>query len=146
MARSAQLLGVKAPAVGSDHVQPELTASGEMRISELPEDVLPMRGDRVSEVPEGFPSELSRAVFYRPVGCEECTHTGYKGRIAISEMLLIDEAVRAEILNNSDAATIQRVATERGMRTLRADGARLVLTGVTSLEEVLAATQASELE
>ncbi|MFK7985274.1 MAG: GspE/PulE family protein [Sandaracinaceae bacterium] len=99
---------------------------------------------RPSQVPPGFPTELENAVFYRPVGCDECTHTGYKGRIAISEMLIIDEAVRAEILNNADAAAISRVAIERGMRTLREDGARLVLKGTTSLEEVLAATQASE--
>jgi general secretion pathway protein E len=72
--------------------------------------------------------------------------TGYRGRIAISEMLILDEPIRREVLNQSDAATITRVATGRGMRTLREDGARLVLEGTTSLEEVLAATQAGEVE
>ncbi len=94
----------------------------------------------------GIPPELQRAVFYRPAGCEECAMTGYRGRIAISEMLILDEPVRREVLNQSDAATITRVAVSRGMRTLREDGARLVLEGVTSLEEVLAATQAGEVE
>jgi general secretion pathway protein E len=94
----------------------------------------------------GIPPELRRAVFYRPTGCEECAMTGYRGRIAISEMLILDEPVRREVLNQSDAATITRVATSRGMRTLREDGARLVLEGTTSLEEVLAATQAGEVE
>ena len=98
------------------------------------------------DVPRGFPTELSRAVFYRPIGCEECSHTGYKGRIAISEMLIIDEAVRRDILNQADAATISRTAIHGGMRTLRDDGSRLVLAGLTSLEEVLAATQAGEIE
>jgi general secretion pathway protein E len=80
------------------------------------------------------------------VGCEECAHTGYRGRIAIAEILIVDEAVRREILNQSDAVTIARAAISRGMRTLREDGARQVLLGVTSLEEVLAATQAGDLE
>ena len=117
-------------------------------LDELTASPPPHPGDegRISEVPQGFPEELERAVFYEPEGCEECSHTGYKGRIAICEMLIIDEPVRREILNNSDAATISRIAQTRGMRTLREDGARLVLTGVTSLEEVLAATQAGEVE
>jgi general secretion pathway protein E len=93
-----------------------------------------------------IPTELKSTVFYRPTGCEACAQTGYRGRIAISEMLILDEPVRREILNNSDAATIQKVATGRGMRTLREDGARIVIDGVTSLEEVLAATQAGEVD
>ena len=101
---------------------------------------------RVESGAGGFPPELANAIFYRPIGCEECAQTGYKGRIVISEMLVIDEPVRREILNNSDAATIMKVATSRGMRTLREDGARLVVLGITSLEEVLAATQAGEVE
>lgn len=84
--------------------------------------------------------------FYRPVGCEHCAGTGYRGRVAIAEILVIDDPVRNEILNQSDAVTIQRVATSRGMRTLREDGARLVVRGVTSLAEVLAATQLAEIE
>ncbi|MDQ3032504.1 MAG: Flp pilus assembly complex ATPase component TadA [Myxococcota bacterium] len=87
-----------------------------------------------------------RPIFYRAVGCEECSHTGYRGRIAIAEILIVDEPVRREILNQSDANTITRSATTRGMRTLREDGARQVLLGITSLEEVLAATQAGEME
>lgn len=98
------------------------------------------------EAEGGVPPEVENAIFYRPVGCDACSQTGYRGRIAISEMLLIDEAVRREILNQSDAATIARTAMARGMRTLREDGARLVLQGVTSLEEVLAATQAGEVD
>ncbi len=82
--------------------------------------------------------------FYHPGGCEECSHTGYRGRIGIFELMLIDEPVRREILNNSDAKTIQRVAQGQGLRLLREDGARQVVAGVTSVEEVLAATQAAE--
>jgi general secretion pathway protein E len=82
--------------------------------------------------------------FYHPGGCDECSNTGYRGRIGIFELMLIDEPVRREILNNSDAKTIQRVAQQQGMRLLREDGARQVVAGVTSVEEVLAATQAAE--
>jgi len=87
-----------------------------------------------------------RPVFYHPVGCEDCSGTGYRGRVAIAEILIIDDPVRREILNKSDAGQVTRVAQSRGMRTLREDGARMVLSGVTSLEEVLAATQAGEVE
>ena len=83
-------------------------------------------------------------IFYHPGGCEDCSNTGYRGRIGIFELMLIDEPVRREILNNSDAKTIQRVAQQQGMRLLREDGARQVVAGVTSVEEVLAATQAAE--
>ena len=80
------------------------------------------------------------------MGCEECGGTGYRGRVVIAEVLMLDDNVRREVLNKSDAGTIARVAIARGMRTLREDGARVVATGVTSLEEVLAATQAGEME
>jgi general secretion pathway protein E len=88
----------------------------------------------------------ARPVFYRPTGCEQCAGTGYRGRIAIYELLVVDEPVRREILNNSDSKSITRVAAERGMVTLRVDGTRTVLAGRTSVEEVLAMTQAGDLE
>ena len=104
-------------------------------------------GDRNSSMPalpEPVGANPGKLTFYHPGGCEECSNTGYRGRIGIFELMLIDEPVRREILNNSDAKTIQRVAQEQGMRLLREDGARQVVAGVTSVEEVLAATQAAE--
>jgi general secretion pathway protein E len=100
-------------------------------------------GDLLRKKPNG---NAMRPIFYRAIGCEACSQTGYLGRIAIAEILIVDEPVRREILNQSDANTITRAATTRGMRTLREDGAKQVLLGITSLEEVLAATQAGELE
>jgi general secretion pathway protein E len=88
----------------------------------------------------------ARPVFYRPAGCEQCAGTGYRGRVGIYELLVVDEPVRREILNNSDSKSITRVAAERGMITLRVDGTRQVLSGKTSVEEVLAMTQAGDLE
>ena len=83
--------------------------------------------------------------FYRPGGCDECSQTGYRGRVGIFELMVIDEPIRKEILNRSASSAIQKVAVERGMRILRDDGARQILAGVTTLEEVLAATQAAEI-
>lgn len=88
----------------------------------------------------------SMPTFYRAVGCDQCSFQGYRGRMGIFELMMIDEPVRREILKNSDAKAIQRAARTQGMRTLREDGARQVVAGQTSVEEVLAATQATELE
>jgi len=95
-------------------------------------------------LPDPVSSGSDELTFYRHGECEECSNTGYRGRIGIFELMIIDEPVRREILNNSDAKTIQRVAQQQGMRLLREDGARQVVAGVTSVEEVLAATQAAE--
>jgi general secretion pathway protein E len=99
-----------------------------------------------SELLLGGGSAGDRPVFYKPLGCEACAQTGYRGRIGIYELLVISDAVRKEILNNSDSNAITRAGMAGGMRTLRMDGARQVLRGITSLEEVLAATQAGDLE
>ncbi len=93
-------------------------------------------------VPAG--TDSGKLTFYHHRGCDECSNTGYRGRIGIFELMMIDEPVRREILNNSDSKAIQRVAQHQGMRLLREDGARQVVAGVTSVEEVLAATQAAE--
>jgi general secretion pathway protein E len=87
-----------------------------------------------------------RPVFYRAKGCEACAETGYTGRIGIYELLVIDEAVRREILGNADAKQITRIAASRGMTTLRVDGIRTLLAGRTSVEEVLAATHGGDIE
>ncbi len=78
---------------------------------------------------------------YRPVGCARCHQTGYRGRIGIFELLLVDDDIRKFVTQNVDSKTIRRAAIEKGMSTLRADGARKVLAGITSIEEVLRATE-----
>jgi len=91
-------------------------------------------------VPVGF-DHRGPLTFYRAKGCSACLQTGYTGRRGIYELLMIDDAVGALILKNSDAQSIKRAAVEQGMDTLRDDGARKVLLGLTTVEEVLAATQ-----
>jgi general secretion pathway protein E len=100
--------------------------------------------DKASTLPDPVRASSAELTFYHHAGCDACSNTGYRGRIGIFELMMIDEPVRREILNNSDAKTIQRVAQQQGMRLLREDGARQVVAGVTSVEEVLAATQAAE--
>jgi len=77
-------------------------------------------------------------------GCEACRHTGYRGRTGIYEMLLIDDPVRNLVMQRENANTIKTTAVQRGMRTLLQAGARKVLAGRTTAEEVLRVTQESE--
>jgi general secretion pathway protein E len=90
---------------------------------------------------------ITRAVvggrpFSRGRGCPACVNTGYQGREGIYEILLLDDELRGLILKNMDSNTIKRTATGKGMRTLRDDGARKVLQGITSSAEVMRVTQA----
>ena len=80
-------------------------------------------------------------VFYKAGGCDACMKKGFVGRRGIYELLIIDDAVGPLILRSADAQTIKRAAISQGMDTLRDDGARKVLLGLTTVEEVLAATQ-----
>ncbi len=93
----------------------------------------------------GFPiSKLLTGTICEPVGCEECRGTGYVGRTGIYEILLISDAIRQMIVERQSAADIKIHALEHGMRTLRMDGWRKVLAGVTTLEEVLRVTSEDE--
>ena len=74
---------------------------------------------------------------FEAVGCPACNNTGYRGRVAIAELLRVDESIRRLTLNRSDQNAIQRAAVAAGMRTLYDGGIRAVLAGVTTLPEVL---------
>jgi general secretion pathway protein E len=82
-----------------------------------------------------------RPTFYRPRGCDRCDNKGYTGRFGIYELLIADDVVGRLVLDNADARTIKRAAQGQGMDSLRDDGARKVLEGKTTVEEVVAATQ-----
>ncbi|HDH96538.1 MAG TPA: type II secretion system protein GspE [Proteobacteria bacterium] len=85
--------------------------------------------------------EVGDSPFYSAAGCDECMGTGYLGRTAIFEILLVTDPVRRLILDRADSTTIKREAIKQGMRTLRQDGARKVCQGITTAEEVLRVTQ-----
>jgi general secretion pathway protein E len=80
-------------------------------------------------------------VFHRARGCERCDNKGFTGRCGIYELLMAEDAVGRLVLGKSDAQSIKRAAQLQGMDSLRDDGARKVLEGKTTVEEVVAATQ-----
>lgn len=80
--------------------------------------------------------------FFVGQGCEKCFQTGYRGRTGIYEMMLISEEIQNTIYKRETAGTIKKMALDAGMQTLRMDGARKVLAGVTTVSEVLRVTQA----
>ena len=86
------------------------------------------------------PGQLVDAQVMKPVGCEECRGTGYKGRMGIFEIFVIDDNVRHMINNRQSTLHLRQRARELGMRTLREDGVRKVLAGVTSADEVISIT------
>jgi type IV pilus assembly protein PilB len=86
------------------------------------------------------PEQLSEAQVMKPVGCEQCRKTGYKGRIGIFEIFTIDDDVRHMINNRQSTLLLRQRARQLGMRTLREDGGRKVLAGLTSAQEVISIT------
>ncbi|MFO7602757.1 MAG: GspE/PulE family protein [Gammaproteobacteria bacterium] len=75
--------------------------------------------------------------FYEAVGCDECRHTGFMGRVGIYEMMPLSNALRAAITPDSDAVSIRKLAVKEGMAQLRISGARMVAMGMTTIAEVL---------
>jgi general secretion pathway protein E len=92
------------------------------------------------------PTDLAQhgGEFFHGRGCEACRHTGYRGRTAIYELMVLDAPVRNLIMQRANANMIKTTAVQRSMRTLLQNGARKVLEGRTTAEEVLRVTQESE--
>jgi type IV pilus assembly protein PilB len=74
---------------------------------------------------------------YRPIGCSACAKTGYRGRLALHEVMPVTEEIERLAVERASAVQIMHVAKEQGMATLRDDGMLKVLGGVTTLEEIL---------
>jgi general secretion pathway protein E len=81
----------------------------------------------------------SDATVFEPLGCEKCNYTGYDSMTVVSELLMITDNVRALILEKADSSTIKKAAMKEGMETLRDSAVNLVMTGITSVEEVMRA-------
>ena len=77
---------------------------------------------------------------FKKEGCAKCANTGYVGRRGIYELMLMDDEMRSLVLRNVDAGTMRKSATRKGMTTLREDGARKVLEGLTTIQEVALVT------
>ena len=84
--------------------------------------------------------QLPGAQVMKPVGCDQCRQIGYKGRMGIFEIFIIDDEVRYMISRRSPTLMLRQRARELGMRTLREDGVRKVLSGLTSADEVISIT------
>jgi type IV pilus assembly protein PilB len=84
--------------------------------------------------------DVSDNRFFYGRGCMECNHTGYKGRTAIFETLLLSEHIRQMIIEGASTGRVRQVAREEGMTTLRERGLRLIFEGVTTIEEIVKET------
>ncbi len=85
-------------------------------------------------------AEAKHTEVYYGKGCSKCSGTGYKGRVALYECMMMTEDLKEFVLNGASAAEIKREAVRGGMETLRASGLRFLKDGVTTVEEVLRTT------
>jgi len=86
------------------------------------------------------PTPAPDAAFLRGSGCPECSGTGYRGRLGIFELLVVDEEIQGLIHENAGSAQLRARARARGLRTMREDGVRKAIAGLTTIEEVVSIT------
>jgi general secretion pathway protein E/type IV pilus assembly protein PilB len=86
------------------------------------------------------PNNVQNATFKRGKGCSDCNKNGYRGRFGVFEIFVIDDEARKLIYDRVPSSVLRARAREMGMRTLREDGARKVLAGLTTPEDVIRAT------
>ncbi|MFH0791452.1 MAG: ATPase, T2SS/T4P/T4SS family [Candidatus Omnitrophota bacterium] len=89
------------------------------------------------EIVDSLKLNISNPEFFRPKRCTACLNTGYSGRIAISEVLVLSMKIRDAILNRAQEYVIKQYARKEGMKTLREEGIDVALKGLTTIEEVL---------
>jgi len=87
------------------------------------------------------PDDLEGKNFCYGKGCQHCNNTGYRGRIAIFEILTMSDTIRELVMKNESANTLRAVARQEGMRTLRESGLLHIYDGITTIEEVVRETQ-----
>ena len=89
---------------------------------------------------------INNMKFYKGHGCEECRYTGYKGRTAIFEVVLMTEPLKRLVVERASSNRIKEEAIKEGMRNLRFDGWKKVKAGITTIDEVLRMTQEQDIE
>ena len=87
------------------------------------------------------PESIKNYTLFRAKGCENCFQTGYRGRIAIFEMMMMGYKLKTLIQNTHDAFQIKQESLKLGLTTLRRDGIDKVLRGITTIEEIIRVTQ-----
>ncbi len=88
----------------------------------------------------GLPDNV-QYTFFKGAGCDKCLNTGFKGRMGIYEILRVDDEIRSMVLSKMDSSQIKAKALSHGMVSLRDDGAKRVISGFTTTEEVIRVTQ-----
>jgi type II secretory ATPase GspE/PulE/Tfp pilus assembly ATPase PilB-like protein len=84
------------------------------------------------------PEELMpEAQFRRGMGCEHCYHTGFAGRLPVTELLAVTEPFREAVLKKMQTSALEQIAIQQGMRTLWQNGLQRVVSGETTLEEII---------
>jgi general secretion pathway protein E/type IV pilus assembly protein PilB len=108
------------------------------RLCDCKQAVVPAKND----LPADFPlDKLGTTPIYQPVGCRECRNVGYRGRLGVYELLVVDDALRQLAHDRVSTWEIKKAAIAGGMKTLRDDGWRKVIAGQTSIDEVLRITK-----
>ena len=86
---------------------------------------------------QGFDADAT----WKGKGCDKCRRTGYSGRLGIYELLAMDDRLRDMVTQNPDETAIRRMCRERGLVTLRQDGFKKVMEGLTTVDEILRVTE-----
>ena len=115
------------------------------KICEHCKEACPLTQAEVESLAQTLPSgvvlptkeETKHPVYYRGRGCEHCEQTGYRGRVGINEVLVVDAEVREAILRKASAAVIRDIAVKNGMTTMFGDGLQKARAGQTTISEVL---------
>ncbi len=94
----------------------------------------------------GFDEVPKTLKLFRGAGCKACRNTGFRGRTGIFELMLVTDKMRQMVLDKAGSKDIEIESRKSGLRTLREDGIRKVLQGVTTLDEIMGVTQESSLE
>jgi type IV pilus assembly protein PilB len=93
---------------------------------------------------ELLPEDVKNKTFLRGRGCNQCNNTGYRGRLAICEIMILDDEMREMIMNHASTNLLRNAARKRGMRTLREAGLLGIYEGLTTIEEVVKHTMIEE--
>jgi type IV pilus assembly protein PilB len=90
------------------------------------------------------PDDVGDKELYYGRGCDQCNSTGYRGRVGIYEIMMLNDEIRDLIMNNASTNVLRNAARKNGMRTLRENGLAVIFDGITTIEEVARETLAAE--
>ena len=88
--------------------------------------------------------DIAGRTFFRGKGCESCNHSGYRGRLAIFEIMEFDDTISELVLSQASTSVLRVEAQKRGMRTLRDSGLLSIFDGQTTIDEVVRETMLDE--